>query len=267
MINVELANIAAALENIKLAGDKRLEGWSARNDIPGFEALEAEGDSAAVDGCATISFVNGLTKEERDDVLYSTQFAQRAAQYASDQAADAGEPFQKSLRAWYETFDGVMAQLGWVSAGFVFAEEANYLGEFEMDKAALDLVAAVAIGGQLTILRKAIDALKNLNGENRAVRILELRSLASRNGNMQLGAVERSATGALSMALGAFCFTLDDEGGSILGLFKWGAKECSLWTAARQLTLNHEHYALVRKSVIDRLGVSAGDYVAKIPIG
>ncbi|BBK40814.1 hypothetical protein STVA_08340 [Allostella vacuolata] len=253
---------------LDLARDARLHPPPGPRPGP-FEALrrgEASADidvavggrlRAAVNAGSLVSFVAGVTPAEKSDVLFSTQLAQRAASARHDR--------HTATDAWYEVYVAVLERLGWAGESFAFSERRSGSGTFRMDRSALDVIATVATGNQLAILVKAIEVMKNLADEDGAIRVFELQAQAERSGNFQLGAVERSANGALSLAIGAFRFEASDRRRRSL-FWTWGSEEIRFWAAARKMTLNQEHYAGLRAAVKEKLGAEAGDYLAALPI-
>jgi hypothetical protein len=141
---------------------------------------------AAVDAGSILSFVSGLGADAMSDVLYSTQLAQRAASAKFDRF--------KATREWYGVYVDVLDRLGWAGEGFAFNQRDTLAGEFRMDRAALDVIAAVAAGGQLAILVKTLDALKTLGEGDRPLRIFDLQAMGELSGNFQIGAAQGETT-------------------------------------------------------------------------
>jgi hypothetical protein len=225
----------------------------------GGEPPEAIGAKlrAAVDAGSVLSFVSGVTAEDKSDVLFSTQLAQRAASARHDR--------YEATEDWYRVYAEVLEHLGWVGEGFAFTQRGSSSGEFRMEKSALDVIATIATGAQLAILVKALDTMRNLAEEDGAIRVFELQAVAELSGNFQLGAVQRAENGALSLALGAFRFRSKDNRRRVL-FWKWGAAEIEFWTAAQKMTLNAELYAPLRRVVVEKLGEEAADYVVDLEV-
>jgi hypothetical protein len=188
----------------------------------GPEAID-ENLRAAVNAGSIISFVSGVTKQEKSDVLFSTQIAQRAASAKFDRFS--------ATQDWYHFYSDVLERLGWVGESFAFTDRDSSSGKFSMDKSALDIIAEIATGGQLAILVKTVDTLKKLADDDRALKIFELQALRELSGNFQIGAAQRAENGALSLAIGAFHFKTQDHHKRIL-FWQWGAESIHFWTAA-----------------------------------
>jgi hypothetical protein len=151
---------------------------------------------AAVNAGSLISFVAGLNAEEKSDVLFSTQLAQRAASAKHDRFAKTED--------WYGVYVDVLERVGWIGEGFAFTDRGSSSGEFSMDKSALDVIATIATGNQLAILVKTLDTLKKLGDDDRALRIFDIQAMTELSGNFQIGAVQKAA----------WCVPLHDVGPS-----------------------------------------------------
>ena len=212
---------------------------------------------AAVNAGSLVSFVAGLNAEEKGDVLYSTQLAQRAASAKHDRFA--------ATRDWYGVYVDVLERLGWVGESFAFTDRGSSAGEFSMDKSALEVIATIATSNQLAILVKTLDTLKKLGEDDRAVRIFDLQAMAELSGNFQIGAVQRADNEALSLVLGAFHFDTSDHRGRFL-FWKWGVEAIHFWTAVRKMSLNRTFYAKHRNAVVLKLAADAADYISELSI-
>ena len=214
--------------------------------------------TAAVDVGSLLSFVGGVNPQERDDVLFSVQLAQRGASGAFDRFAQ--------CESWYGKYVEVLETLGWTAEQLAFARYEKDQGELRMDKAALELIMAIATQNQLTILTQAVKALEALAEDDDTIQLFDFHTTARVSGNFQLGAVQKAANEALAMVLGAFHFKATDARRRSL-FFSWGAQELDFWTAAQKMTLNTTLYARHRDSVQHKLGKEAEDYIAALPLG
>jgi hypothetical protein len=261
--------INSFVETLEIASDDRLGDWRQDNSqsqtgmrrgpkkgAPGADAIDTN-LRAAVNAGALVSFVAGVTEDQKNDVLFSTQLAQRAASAKHDRFADTG--------AWYELFNDVLGRLGWIGEAAAFTERAKTAGSFTIDKSALDVIMTIATANQLAVLVRTLETLKSLTDKHGAIHVFEMQALSERSGNFQLGAVQRADNGALSMALGGFHFRTRDTRGRAL-FISWGGEEIDFWTAAQKMTLNDTLYAPHRTKVIERLNKDVANYIAKIEI-
>lgn len=212
----------------------------------------------AVDANALLSFVVGVTPPEREDVLYSVQLASRSASALFDRV--------KNTEGWHGKYIETLEKLGWTSEQFAFSKYEQADGELRMDQAALAVIAAIATQNQLAVLNQSLDALRALGEEDAAIRLFDLHATVETGGNFQIGAVQKSEDGVLSLALGAFHFQSDDQRRNFL-LSSWGQRSVILWTAAQKMTFNAKHYDRLRDAVEDKLGDAAELYIAELDIG
>ncbi len=213
---------------------------------------------AAVDVGSLMSFVEGVGPSDKQDVLLSVQLAQRGASGKYDR-------FEQT-ESWYQKYVEILEQLGWVGEQFAFAKYEQHQGELRMDQAALAIITAIATQNQLSVLKEAVDALAKLAEDDGTIRLFDFHSSAQASGNFQIGAVQKSDNGALSLALGAFYFRSNDARRRFL-FFSWGAQQVNFWTGAQKMTLNQEFYAGRREAVARKLGDTADEYIEDLVLG
>jgi hypothetical protein len=213
--------------------------------------------AAAVDAGSIISFAGNIDAGQASDVLYTVQFAQRAANAAFDRFAQ--------TRSWYSKYAEVLEALGWVTEQFAFAAQNQTQGEFKMDKAALAVITEIATAGQLAAITQTLKALEGLADGSNEITVFELNALAKFSGNFQIGAVEPAPNGLLSMASGAFYFRTAVNQGKFL-FFRWGVNQVNFWTSAQKMTFNRGIYDSLRQMVQDRLGAGASKLIAEVKL-
>ncbi len=212
---------------------------------------------AAVDVGSLLSFVAGVDANDRSDVLFSVQLAQRAADAAFDRFAE--------TKPWYGKYNEVLEAVGWTTEQFAFAAHKQGEGEFKMNDAALGVITAIATGGQLLVIKAAISALGKLADKDGAITIFDYHAARDGAGNFQLGAVEKSPDGVLSMAAGSFYFRSTEQRRKFL-FFSWGRNQVNFWAAAQKMTFNTLIYAKLRDMVAKKLGDQALSFVANLDI-
>lgn len=186
------------------------------------------------------------------------QLAQRGASGAFDR--------HTQTRSWYQKYTEILENLGWAGEQFGFSSHDQGEGEFRMDKQALAIVAAIATQNQLAVLQKSIEVLQAMAEGDGTIKLFDYHACAEMSGNFQLGAVQKSANGALSMALGAFYFRTTEARRRFL-FFAWGAKNVNFWTSAQRLTFNTAFYAQHREAVLQKLGARAAAFVGELVLG
>ena len=213
---------------------------------------------AVVNVGSLVSFVSGLDPQEMRDVLSTVQLAQRGASGSYNRFTDTPK--------WYNKYIEILGTVGWVGEQLAFAEYQQSAGHLEMDKAALEVIAAVATSQQLQALTTCLGALRKLSSGDQPITLFELNSLAQSSGNFQLGTVQKApANGALTMGLGAFYFSASRQQGKFL-FFSWGDRETRLWTAVQKLTLDPDIYVPLRSQIAQKLGAEGPHYVSALTL-
>jgi N-acetylmuramoyl-L-alanine amidase len=212
-------------------------------------------ESAAVDAGSLLSFVAGVSAQEQEDVLYSVQLAQRGASGSFDRFTE--------TQFWYQKYVEILQNLGWASEQLVFSQFRQHKGEFRMDQAALAIITAVATQNQLAVLKASVSALEKLAGDDKTIRLFDFHSSVESGGNFQLGSVQKTSAGALTMAIGGFYFQAVDQRRRFL-FFKWGQNKVHFWTAAQRLTLNADFYKQRRVAVKAKLSADANQYLSSL---
>ncbi|MEL6599326.1 MAG: D-Ala-D-Ala carboxypeptidase family metallohydrolase [Pseudomonadota bacterium] len=203
---------------------------------------QSDDSPAAINGRTLMSFVDPLPAEQRRDVLYSTQFAQRAADARVDPTRD--------REAWWAIYTRALAAVGWVTQGAPFRRITTDKSNFEFDAVVLDILAAVASGGQLAAITATLDALKGLADDNARIKLFDFHTQTTVGGSFHLAAAESGPTGAVSMALGALQYRNVDKQQNIL-FFKWGSQSTEVWVAAQSLTFNVDFYEDVARAHVE----------------
>ena len=248
--------LIASVESIAVseryeAPDSHLEGIGEVREIARDEL------KVAINAGSLVSFVDGLSAEQKDDVLYSTQFAQRAASATADR--------YQSVRAWYQAYTDTLEQLGWITEQFAFTHYDEDSGEIHMDSAAIRILTSIATGNQLDVLKSSLDALKGLAEDSGEISLLEFNSCNDFGGNFQIGAAQVAENGAVSLALGAFYFKTVNQQKKFL-FFRWGGKSVNFWTSGQKMTLNSEYFGQVRDVVKEKLGEGRRDLIRGIEL-
>lgn len=226
-----------------------------------FAEAEVEEETAdikaAINVGSIVSFVDGLDRQDKDDVLFSTQFAQRAASASADRFLETSN--------WYRNYVEWLGTLGWVVPQFGFNEYKLDEGELKMDAAALEIITAVATGGQTAILKKALEVLGGMADDSKQIKLFDFHSSVQFGGNFQMASVQKSENGALSTALGAFHYKSTDRRKGFL-FVRWGRRNVNFWVSGQSITLNQTLYSQVRDTVVDALGASAKSQILSIKL-
>src|SRR6186713_764177 len=91
-------------------------------------------DKAYLDNKSIVSFVAGVSPENRQDILDATLLAQLAAGHLY--------PDPKDLKQWYEKYTEVLRNIGWSIQENEFSEISSSGSLFEMKNAILGIISA-----------------------------------------------------------------------------------------------------------------------------
>lgn len=213
--------------------------------------------SATVSASSVISFVENLTPGQKEDVLLSTLFAQRAADTKSNPVE------QRS--AWYDTYMETLSLLGWVREAAPFTASQKMQGSGSFDKVILATLAQIATGNQFKIVESAIEALRGLSNDDGKIELFDFETSQTTGGNFQIGSAE-AAGDVINIALGAFSFSYKDAKKNIL-FVSWGANELDYWLSAQKLSLSPAIYDGVRELVKSKLDDTRKRLILDINLG
>lgn len=211
---------------------------------------------SAVNASSVISFVENLTPQQKEDVLLSTLFAQRAADAVFDPV--------KERDAWFTNYMEMLSLLGWSREAAPFEASQKMKGNGSFDQVILSTLAQVATGNQFRIVQSAINALRGLAQDDGKIKLFDFETSSSTGGNFQIGSAEASGN-IISMALGAFNFTFKDRKQNIL-FVSWGKNELDYWLSAQKLSLSPDVYSDVRDIVRDKLADTRKTLIADIEL-
>lgn len=198
--------------------------------------------------------VKGISKQ---DILDATLFAQLASDRKYDREHD--------TQNWYTYYKYILGNIGFVVENFSFQEYQASGGTFTMDAVVIELLAAIATGGQSIIITETLKAFSALANTDRQITIFSQQSASTNNGNFQVYPCDQAATGEVSMAMGAFYFNSDHHETSFL-FFSWSSSNTHVYKGGQKTVLNQNVYSKVRSDVSAKLGDNAVNLVASIDL-
>jgi hypothetical protein len=214
--------------------------------------------SGVVDGNAVAAFTDGVTGQQKQDVIDSMLLGQLAASARWDRES---RPLD-----WYKYYRTVMENVGWVVPSYQWARISSGASQFTMDAAILKLLQAICSPNELETIKAAVEAVKALADQDRRLVIWERNTHENALGNFQAEAVGRSAQGTLSMKLGAYFFETRTNVSKLLW-FRFESSSTKLANSRTTLVLNENVYAQVRQAIQQKLGLRAIDYVGGLDLG
>ncbi len=209
-----------------------------------------------VDAGSVVSFVSGLSADHQTSVLNSTLLAQLAANKQYDREQDTTN--------WYKFYRNVLEHVGWQMQAFGFNEYQASGNNFTMDKAVLDILAAVATQNELAAIKAAIDAAKGLAAGDGRITLFDHSSTQGSSGSFQIG-VASDAGGVVAMKLGAVYFTTNTSVTKVLW-FTFAKNSTHLYASSQTVNLDTAVYDVVKADVETKLGNLAKTFVQNIDI-
>jgi hypothetical protein len=203
-----------------------------------------------------ISFVSGLTAENRADILESTLLAQLGAKRKVTDEPD--------VIGWYKSYIEILTKIGWTMEGGEvqhFSAKANVV---EIQAVIIDILKAAFGADFLQIVTRALDGIKSLADSNGKIDAFEKNTHSESNASFQI-AVATQEGGAVSMNLGTFLITSTNRIKHIL-FIKLSKDETDLQYASGKLTLDQKIYENIRNLVQKKLNGRATEFVTEIPI-
>lgn len=219
---------------------------------------EPQPPSGAVVGNLVASFVDGVTGQNKQDVVDATLFAQLVANGKTNRAAD---PV-----GWTTAYSASLERLAWIVPSFRFVQLNSSAAQFSIEQAILHILRGVLTGDALETMRTAIDAVKALSTQDRRFVIFERNSHSGGAGNFQFDSVGQTSGGQPQMTFSGYNFQSTDQVTNVLW-FRFNNNSTSFRATRTTMLLNTAVYARVRDAVQNRLVTYVNDYVGGVSFG
>jgi hypothetical protein len=209
---------------------------------------------AAVAGGNLLAFTEGVSRQNKEDVMDSFLFATLSANKSFNPETES--------QLWYGQFNKVLATLGWLSSSWAYSRYRSTQQRFTMDQAGLEIlgsaIAAAALPGPASaaMLKVAADAIKALAAKEEPLRLFERKAKMHRGANFRIGACAQSSDGTVSLAMGAVNFLAESNVTNVL-FWEWNSTNVQTWRGENSLVLNSGLYARLRELIKQRLDENA----------
>lgn len=261
-LNTGAARARAFIANSELADGARSLMDTLDRSIA-FDSPAAEPASAAVTGSNLLVFTEGVSRQNREDVMDSYLFATLVANKAFNPETESEQ--------WYAKFNEVLSKVGWLSSNWSYSRYRSTDRSFTMDKAGLQIlgsaITAAALPGPASaaMLKVAADAVQTLAARDEPLQLFERQTRSHNGANFRLGACLESSDGTISLAMGAVNFQADAAFTNVL-FWEWNSAEVKTFRGESNLVLNSSLYATVRAAIRTRLGNNAEAAIAEFDI-
>ncbi|MFJ4143465.1 hypothetical protein [Pseudomonas sp. NPDC089734] len=216
-------------------------------------AVPAEPQGAVVAG-SLIAFTEGVSRQNKDDVMDSFLFATLVANKAFNPEAQ--------TQLWYSKYNEVLSTLGWLSTHWNYARYETTQQTFSMDQVGLEIIgsaiAAAALPGPTSaaMLKVAGDAIVALKSREKPLNLFERQVKTHKGGSFRIGACSESSDGFVNVGLGAVNFNSRIDVTNVL-FWEWNTVDVSTYQGKNSLVLNSNIYKRHRGLIQDRLGNNA----------
>jgi hypothetical protein len=217
-------------------------------------AAPVEESQGAIAGGSLLAFAEGVSRQNKDDVMDSFLFATLVANKAFNPQTQSDQ--------WYGRFNKVLATLGWLSTSWSYTRYRSTHQRFTMDQIGLEIlgsiIAAAALPGPASaaMLKVAADAVRALQAQEKPLELFERQTKMHKGANFRVGACLQSEDGTVNVAMGAVNFLASSNVTDVL-FWEWGSSEVEIYRGEDNLVLNARMYAAVRDMVKTRLGDNA----------
>lgn len=249
-----IEDILAFIDSIELA-EPRYKSSTNRTTLTGLPP-DNKKEGYIVGGGVT-AFTENVKGQTKQDILDATLFAQLGADRQYNR--------EKDSENWYKFYINILSNIGFTMKGFSFIEYKSSGGTLVMSEAVIQILAAVATGGQSLIIEATLTALQGMAEDDSRITLFREQSSSYTTGNFQIYSCDQSSNGDVSMSMGAFYFTTSSYHADFL-FFGFGSASSHLYNGAEAVVLNAAVYNQVRSSISSKLGNNAVELVASIEL-
>jgi hypothetical protein len=223
--------------------------------LRGLRYLRARGDTSTfIDAGSIVTFAGAVTDQQRQDVLNSMLLAQLAADRKYDR--------ESALENWFKFYATVFEHLGWALSDTKFNTFDAHGKTLDVDKAVLEVIAAIATSNELAAITAAISAAKGLADKDGRITLFDHFVSRAKTGAFQVGIAAQNE-GSITLKLGAFRYQSMENVTKVLW-FKFSTADTEISYTRQGVTLNTEVFALVRDTIRQKLGDDAKAFIAGI---
>ncbi|KAG9090540.1 hypothetical protein FRC06_000998 [Ceratobasidium sp. 370] len=211
--------------------------------------IAAGHETAAVSAGGLYIFDRELSKTQKADVLNSTLLAQIAADRSYNRTDDVDN--------WYRYYVDTLGRIGWMANDFHF-DKYSFNNSISASQFVMDSLKNAINSPKSKNVESAVNAVKNMSGDEKALRVFSSKSASGPHANFQVGYCSTN-DGNVVVEIGAFVYHIDQN---VKNPMSSTLKSRS--TDAH--SVNKYVYDRVRDAVLQKLGDYANDCVADVPM-
>lgn len=222
-------------------------------------AFDAAKNQAMVVGSDIVSFVQGVTPEQREDIVNSSLLAQLGAK------KKVTDPTQ--IYDWYNVYFDVLSQIGWVIQDQGFSTYSESGEGFQAHEAILKVATALLGPGAtaLVAVMTTLEALKAMSADSPWMTLFNRESQSANTARFQVTLAEQTKDNQFLVSLMAFGLEAKKTLTQVL-FFKLETSEASLKHYSGKVTIDTDVLSSIRQDIKNRLTGFAKGYVKQLPI-
>jgi hypothetical protein len=224
-------------------------------------SFDAAKDQATVVGSEVISFVKGVTTEQRNDIVNASLLAQLVAKRKMVEPKTL-----KEVNAWYDDYFDVLSRIGFVIQDKGFAEYEEKSEDFEAHEAILEVATALLAGspGALALVKTTLEALRKMSADSPWITLFNRESRSANTARFQVSLVDQDENARFLLSLIAFGLEARETLTQVL-FFKFRGNEVRLDHHSGKVTINSQLLASVRDQIAGKLLAYTSDYIKGLP--
>lgn len=252
MKNNAVVTVADRLERLSsydLTPEKIIINSRSASAVMAFDIEEPS--RASVVGDAILSFVSGMSDQNRADVLNTYLFASLAA--------NKKYPADNQGKEWYQTFLTVMQDAGWIVLKRYYDSTSASGKSFTMDQLALKIlssaVAAAAVPGPTSalLLKVAGDAMASLQSSDKPLKVFDQNIKEKGTGGFAVGSCLETDGQEVILTLGSVRFINRTNQTKVL-FVNWDSSSVDLYRGESHMTMVPSIIEKTRAIITGKLG-------------
>jgi fluoride ion exporter CrcB/FEX len=225
------------------------------------EPVDVGNASAAVVCSEIVSFTDGVTAEQRTDIVNATLLAQLVANKRV-----AARTTLDELARWYQAYFDVLAHVGFVIQSTAFSTYQARSDDLHAHEAVLRVAQTLLepASGGLAAVTATLDALRRAAGDEPWITLFNRESQSMHTARFQLSVVERTRDGGVSVSLMTFALSATTSFTQVL-FFRFHTSDVTLQHNAGRVSINAEVLRGVREQVAAKLIAHSAQFIEALP--
>ena len=199
-----------------------------------------------------VIFNDGITGQNKQDVLYSTLLAQLAADFLHS----------RTDIQWFKELEDVMSRVGYVIQSTTDFEQYKTKSKtYPLEQPVKETISSVLNSSMIQLVTDTMTALKALKKDDKQIKLFDSYSKNGTNG----GFLVTIGVGSAALSYGEFYFKSKQNGDDIM-FYQYNSETTSVFLKHSQAKLNINVYGPNRDSIAKKLGDRVTKEIMVIPL-